>query len=172
MENTFGQNIIPENEAERLENLRKYKIIYTQSEPVFNELAALAATLYQVPLAMINFVDKNQVWTKANLGGKDGTETERGTSLCSLAILKESVTVFEDTLKEPILISNPMVAGEFGLRFYAAAPITTKDGFNIGVVCILDKKSRKFTAEDQEKLAGIARLVEIEIEKRISGSTI
>lgn len=172
MENTFGKNIIPENEAERLQNLEKYKIIYTQSEPVFDELAALAASLYQVPLAMINFVAKDLVWTKANKGGEDGVEVERGSSLCSLAILKESVTVFEDTLKEPILISNPLVAGEFGLRFYAAAPITTKDGFNIGAICILDKKSRKFTAEDQEKLAGVARLVEIEIEKRLSGNTV
>lgn len=168
MENTFGKNIIPANEAERLENLEKYKIIYTQSETVFNELAALAATLLEVPMAMINFVAKDMVWTKANEGGRDGGSVERGSSLCSLAILKESVTVFEDTLKEPILISNPMVAGEFGLRFYAAAPITTKDGFNIGVVCILDKQTRKFTDEDQKKLAGIARLVEIEIEKRIS----
>jgi GAF domain-containing protein len=172
LENTFGKNIIPENETERLENLDKYKIIYSQSEPVFNELAALAATLHGVPLAMINFVAKDLVWTKAYQGGEGGGQTERGSSLCSLAILKESVTVFEDTLIEPILMSNPMVAGEFGLRFYAAAPITTKDGFNIGAVCILDKKSRKFTEEDQEKLLGIARMVEIEIEKRVSGSTI
>jgi len=172
LENTFGKNIIPENEAERLKNLEKYKIIFTQSEPVFNELAALAATLHQVPLAMINFVAKDLVWTKAYEGVESAAEVERGTSLCSLAILKESVTVFEDTLKEPILMSNPMVAGEFGLRFYAAAPIKTKDGFNIGAVCILDKKSREFTDQDQEKLAAIAHLVEIEIEKRITGSTI
>jgi GAF domain-containing protein len=169
LENTFGKNIIPSNEDGRLSNLEKYKIIYSQPETVFNELAALAATLHQVPIAMINFIDKDQVWTKADQAGKDGAQVERGSSLCSLAILKESVTVFEDTLKEPVLISNPMVAGEFGLRFYAAAPITTKDGFNIGVVCILDKESRKFTKEDQEKLAGIARMVEVEIEKRISG---
>ena len=172
MENTFGKNIIPENEVERLKNLENYKIIYTQSEPIFNELAALAATLHKVPLAMINFVAKDLVWTKAYEGAEGLTKLERGSSLCSLAILKESVTVFEDTLKEPILMSNPMVAGEFGLRFYAAAPITTKDGFNIGSVCILDKKSREFTDEDQEKLASVARLVEIEIEKRIAGPTI
>ena len=169
MENTFGKNIIPSNEDGRLRNLEKYKIIYSQPETVFNELAALAATLNRVPIAMINFIDKDQVWTKADQAGKDGARVERGSSLCALAILKESVTVFEDTLKEPVLMSNPMVAGEFGLRFYAAAPITTKDGFNIGVVCILDKESRKFTKKDQEKLASIARMVEVEIEKRISG---
>ncbi len=168
MENTFGRNIIPQNEEERLENLQKYKILYTKSEAVFDQLAAVAATMLNVPLAMINFVDKDSVWTKSNQEGETGYELERGTSLCSLAILKDQITVFEDTLLEPCLMTNPMVADELGLRFYAAVPLTTKDGFNIGVVCILDKTTRAFTAEDQEKLEWIARMIEQEIEKRVA----
>lgn len=168
MENTFGRNLIPDNEEERLENLKKYKILHSKSESVFDQLAAMAATTFQVPMAMINFVDKESVWTKANQKGDNGGEVERGTSLCSLAILKDCMTVFENTLQEPVLMSNPMVAGEFGLRFYAAVPITTADGFNIGVICILDKEPRKFTDQDQKKLELLARLVEVEIEKIIS----
>lgn len=168
MENTFGINLIPENEKERLENLEKYKIIYSRSEPIFDQLAALTASTFQVPLAMINFVDKDRVWTKSNQQGNNGEQVERGTSLCALAILKDSVTVFENTLTEPFLLSNPMVAGEFGLRFYAAVPLTTGDGFNIGVVCVLDKETRKFTDEDQRKLEGMAALISAEIEKRVS----
>lgn len=167
MENTFGTHLIPENEEERLENLKKYEILYSKSEPIFDQLAALTATALQVPMAMINFVDKDLVWTKSNQQGDAGGQVERGTSLCSLAILKDCVTVFENTLTEPFLMSNPMVAGEFGLRFYAAVPITTADGFNIGVLCILDKRPRKFTAEDQKILEGLAGLVKSEIERRI-----
>lgn len=167
MENTFGRNIIPYDEVERLENLKKYKILYSKSEPIFDQLAALAATTLNVPLAMINFVDKDRVWTKADQEGGSGQEVERGTSLCSLAILKDRVTVFEDMMTEPYLVSNPIVAGESGLRFYAAAPVTTAAGFNIGVVCILDKESRKFTDKDQEKLEWIAGMVQAEIEKRV-----
>ncbi|KIO77706.1 serine/threonine protein kinase [Pedobacter lusitanus] len=166
MENTFGRNIIPQNEEERLENLKKYKILYTKSEPIFDQLAAVAATMLKVPLAMINFVDKDHVWTKADQQGDWGTEVERGTSLCSLAILKGEVTVFEDALAEPCLMSNPLVVGEFGLRFYAAVPITTAEGFNIGAVCIVDKKIRTFTPQDRKKLEWIAQLIQIEIEKR------
>lgn len=167
MENTFGRNLIPLNEEDRLENLKKYKILYSKSEPVFDQLAAMAASTLEVPMAMINFVDKDKVWTKADQKGETGNETERGTSLCSLAILKDCVTVFENTLTEPYLLSNPIVAGEFGLRFYAAVPITTAEGFNIGVVCIVDHKARRFSAEDQQKLEEIARLVEKEIERRL-----
>lgn len=167
MENTFGKNLIPDNEEERLKNLKKYKILYSKSESVFDQLVAMAAATFQVPVAMINFVDKDSVWTKANHQGDNGGEVERGTSLCSLAILKDSMTVFENTLQEPVLMSNPMVAGESGFRFYAAVPITTADGFNIGVICILDKEPRKFSTEDQKKLESLAGLVEAEIEQRI-----
>ena len=167
MENTFGRNIIPQDEEERLENLKKYKILYTKSEPIFDQLAAVAATMLKVPMAMINFVDKDHVWTKADQLGDSGHEVERGTSLCSLAILKGEVTVFEDALAEPCLMSNPLVAGEFGLRFYAAVPITTVEGFNIGAVCIVDKKTRTFSAEDRKKLEWVAKMVQVEIDKRI-----
>lgn len=167
MENTFGRNLIPENETKRLEDLNKYKILYTQSEPAFDQLAALAASTFGVPLAMINFVDKDKVWTKSKQCVEDGEPVERGTSLCSLAILKDCVTVFENTLTEPQLLSNPLVAGEFGLRFYAAAPITTAAGFNIGVICLLDKEPRAFSDEDQQKLEELAGMVREEIEKRV-----
>lgn len=110
MENTFGRNIIPDNEEERLENLKKYNILNSQSEPAFDELAILTAKEFDVPLAMVNFVDKDRVWTKTKHGVQSHDEVERGTSLCSLAILSDCVTVFENTLFEPQLISNPLVA--------------------------------------------------------------
>ncbi|WP_158798316.1 GAF domain-containing protein [Pedobacter sp. L105] len=168
MENTFGRNIIPQDEEARLKNLKEYKILYTKSEPIFDQLAAVAATMFKVPLAMINFVDKDLVWTKANQEGENGGEVERGSSLCSLAILKDSVTVFENILTEPFLLTNPMVAGEYGLRFYAGAPITTAEGFNIGVVCVADTVARQFTSEDQLNLESLAKLIQQEIQKRIN----
>lgn len=167
LENTFGKTIIPQNEEERLENLKKYKILYTQTDPVFDQLAATAAATFDVPLAMINFVDKDQVWTKANYE-KDGEGTpERGLSLCSLAILKDQVTVFEDFEIDPVWLSSPLFAGEHGFRFYAAAPIKTSEGFNIGVVCLIDTKPRKFTEQAQQQLEHIAETVRLEIEKRV-----
>ena len=168
MENIFGSSIIPKNEEERLENLKKYKVLYTQTEPIFNQLAASAATILGVPIAMINFVDKDNVWTKAAKDGEEiNTDVERGSSLCSLAILNDSVTVIEDFHLAPSLLSNPLIAGESGFRFYAAAPIKTSEGFNIGVVCVLDKEARKFTAEDKYKLESIADTIRIEIEGRL-----
>ncbi|MES2828270.1 MAG: GAF domain-containing protein [Bacteroidota bacterium] len=155
------------NEVGRIENLKKYKILYTAPEPIFDQLAAIAATMLDAPVAMINFVDGDKVWTKANQNGESGMEVERNTSLCSLAILNDKVTVFDDLQKQVSTISNPMVAGESGFRFYAAAPITTDEGFNVGSVCVVDRTSREFNIEEQNKLEWVAVLVRKEMNKRI-----
>ncbi|ALL04515.1 serine/threonine protein kinase [Pedobacter sp. PACM 27299] len=167
MENNLGGVLVSSNEEARLENLKKYKILYTKTEPYFDQLAAITATMMNTPIAMINFVDKDVVWTKADQHGQAGKEIERGSSLCSLAILNESVTVYEDLIQNPALVSNPLYLGESGLRFYAAAAITTNEGFRVGAVCIVDKKPRVFGEEDRKKLEKIALMVRLEMNKRI-----
>jgi len=163
-----AKDLIPLNEEARIENLKKYKVLYTKPEPIFDQLAAIAATMLNAPVAMINFIDRFVVWTKANQRGESGMETDRESSLCSLAILNEKVTVFEDIQKEISLISNPMIAGEHGFRFYAAAPIVTDEGFRVGSVCVMHQTSRDFSEEDQKKLAWVANMVRLEMNKRVS----
>src|SRR5688572_16439291 len=140
MENTFGINIIPANDQERLEALRRFQILDTPPEESFDRLAKLTAQIFNTPIALISFVAEDQVFFKANKGMGTSRYTSRGISLCALAILNRDVTVFENPLEEPCLLANPLVNGKFGLRFYAAAPLVTRDGFAIGSLCIVDKK--------------------------------
>ncbi|WP_316842207.1 GAF domain-containing protein [Pedobacter gandavensis] len=167
MENNTECVLVSTDEEARLENLKKYKILYTKTEPIFDQLAAITATMMKTPIAMINFVDKDVVWTKADQHGQSGQELERNQSLCSLAILNESVTVFEDLIQNPAMLSNPLFVGESGFRFYAAAAITTNEGFRVGAVCIVDKKPRVFGEEDRKKLEKLALMVRLEMNKRI-----
>lgn len=68
--------------------------------------------------------------------------------------------------EEPCLIANPMVTSSFGLGFFAGAPIKTSDGFIIGSVSIIDRKSREFSEADQYLLESLATLVVDELEER------
>ena len=163
----IGMDMIPPNEEDRLQNLKKYKILYTKSEPIFDQLAAITVTMLNTPIAMINFVDRHKVWTKANQIGEAGLEIDRQSCLCSLTILNERVIVFEDITKELHVNSNFLLAGDFGLKFYAAAPIVTNEGFNIGSVCIMDKIARTFSVSEQKKLTWVAAMVSMEMHKRI-----
>lgn len=168
MENSFGKNIIPQEDDARIEALKRYYILGTPPEDAFNNVAALAAKIFRVPVSLVSLVDKDRVYFKANFGMGQVKESVRGMSLCSLSILDAGVTVFENALEEPCLLSNPNVAGSFGLKFYAGAPLITSDGFRIGTLCIIDKTPRKFSASDREVLEGLAKVVMDEIELRRS----
>ena len=164
----IGMEMIPPNEEQRLQNLNKYNILYTRAEPIFDQLAAVTATMLSAPVAMINFVDRYKVWTKANQSGEAGLEIERHLCLCALTILQAGVTIFEDITKEIYHISGPPIEGEFDLKFYAAAPIITHEGFNVGCVCINDRIARTFSISERRKLEWIATMVSIEMHKRIA----
>ncbi|MET1055740.1 MAG: ATP-binding protein [Pedobacter sp.] len=167
MDNTFGKNIIPENEQERIEALKRYKILGSPAEHAFDHVAKLAARIFGLPISLISLVDSEEVYFKANVGMGNVKSASRGKSLCSLAVLDPEVTVFEDARIEPCLLANPLVAGEFGLQFYAGAPIITHDGMLIGTLCVIDKNPRTFTEHDRTILAGLARIVMDEIELRL-----
>ncbi|MCX2477636.1 ATP-binding protein [Pedobacter sp. MC2016-15] len=168
MDNTFGKNIIPENEHERIAALKRYKILGSPAENAFDHVAKLAAKIFAVPIALVSMVDTEEVFFKANVGMGKVRTTPRGISLCSLAVLDPEVTVFEDARIEPCLLANPLVAGEFGLQFYAGAPITTPDGMLIGTLCVVDKKPRTFSTQDRAILANLASIVIDEMELRLS----
>ncbi|WP_210465882.1 MULTISPECIES: GAF domain-containing protein [Rufibacter] len=166
MENTFGIPIIPDNEDERLAKLRSFNILDThREEGPFKHIASMAARMFNVPIALVNLVEDEYVHTKGN-EGLDVTEpVPRGTSLCSLAVLRQEATVFENALQEPCLLANPMVTGGMGLRFYAAAPLTTSDGYNIGALCIVDTEPREFSEAERKVLENLASVVMDNIER-------
>ena len=168
MENTFGINIIPDNDQERVEALKRYKILDTPPEDAFDNVASLATQIFKVPISLVSLVDAEQVYFKANVGMGKVRTMGRGVSLCSLAVMQEGVTVFENAKEEPCLLANPNVAGEFGLNFYAGAPITTFDGFRIGTLCIVDKTSRVFDENSRKIMESLARIVMDEIELRLA----
>lgn len=156
MNNTFGRDIIPSNDEDRLKALRSYDILNTAPEGIFNNLANIIARSFDTPIALISFVDAEEVFFKANVGMEGTDHVSRGISLCSLAVLEPEPTIFEDASNEPCLLSNPLVAGEFGLKFYAGAPITTPEGYRIGTVCVVDKKPREFSDADKDLLVKFA----------------
>ena len=166
MNNTFGKSIIPDNEELRLKALEYFNILNDLPDRYFTNLAHIIAAAFDTPIALISLVGEGTVFFKGNVGMEEVKKVDRGVSLCSLSILDSEPTIFNDALQHPCLLSNPLVAGEFGLRFYAGAPITTKEGFNIGTVCVVDKEPREFTQNERELLVHFAANAMEEIEMR------
>lgn len=92
----------------------------------------------------------------------------RDPGLCASAILSKEVYLVENAIEDPRCLTNPLVSGEFGLRFYAAAPLRTNEGHNIGTLCIIDKKQRYINEEQLEILQELAGVVVDEMELRLA----
>ncbi|MGZ8545654.1 MAG: GAF domain-containing protein, partial [Flavisolibacter sp.] len=167
-ENTFAIDIIPSNENERLAALRSYNLLNSPPEEAFQNLVNLVAEYFNVPIALISLVDEKEVFFKAGVGMDGVRKTSRGVSLCSLAILSDETTVIDNPAGDPCLMTNPLVHGAFGLRFYAAAPLITPNGYRIGAVCIVDKKERRFSQKHEEQLKRFSKIVMHEMELRFA----
>lgn len=121
-----------------------------------------------MPIALITLVDENRIWFKAKHGLTDVNEIPREPGLCASAILTDEVYLVENAIEDVRTLSNPLVQSEFGLRFYAGAPLQTRDGHNIGNLCVIDKKPRYLNREQIELLQDLAMVVVDEFELRLA----
>ncbi|MFI7320170.1 PP2C family protein-serine/threonine phosphatase [Streptomyces venezuelae] len=155
-------------EAARMAAVRRYDILDTPPDGAYDRVASLAARLFEVPVATVTIVDEDRIWFKATHGLEGVTEIGRDPGLCASAVLTDDTTVIPDTLLDPLACSNPLVAGPMGVRFYAAAPIITADGYRLGTVNILDTRPRELSEADAATLADLAAVVRDQLELRLS----
>ena len=157
-------------EERRIVALHRYELLDTPADGSFDDLTALAAKVFNVPIAIVSLVDADRIWFKSH-HGLEIEQIDRYPGLCASAILSDDVYLVEDAKNDPRCLANPLVAGEFGLQFYAAAPLQTADG-NIGTFCILDKRPRYINTDQKEMLRQMARIVMKEIELRLQSRTL
>jgi PAS domain S-box-containing protein len=159
---------VPANEAERLAALHRYKVLDTPPEAAFDRITNLAARLFNMPIALISFVDESRAWFKSCIGF--GTqEVPRDDTLCNFAVLANEPLIIPDARLDDRFACNPLVQSEPGVRFYAGAPLLSQDGFNLGTLCLLDSQPREpFTPEQQATLVDLAAMVMDELELRLA----
>ena len=154
-------------EGERLAELHRYEILDTPPEPAFDRIVSLAAAFFDVPIALISFVDRDRVWFKARHGW-EAQQAARDPGLCASAIAGDGVSVVPDTARDPVARNHPLVKDDHPIRFYAAAPLHTRGGHNLGTLCILDRRPRQLSTAQQETLAALGAMVVDEMENRLA----
>ena len=165
-------SLFPANEAERLAALHRYDILDTPTEVAFDRVTSLAARLFQMPTVLISLVDESRAWFKSSIGF-DASEVPRDATLCSFAVLTDEPLIVPDTYLDERFLGSPFVQCDAALRFYAAAPLLSHDGFNLGTLCMLDTVPHDpLTAEQEATLVDLAAIVVDELELRLSARQI
>ncbi len=150
---------LPDNEAMRLHALYRLNVLDTPREQNFDDIAQLAMSICNVPIAVVSLVDRDRQWFKSCIG-LDASETPRDLAFCAHAILTPAdLLIVENATLDPRFADNALVTGEPFIRFYAGAPLVTKAGEALGTLCVIDRCSRQLSSLQQSTLRLLANQV-------------
>ena len=135
-------------------------------DTAFEDIARMARDVCKTPIALVSIVDGDRQWFKARVG-LEASETPRIVSFCTHTIQRpDRVLVVEDATKDPRFADNPLVVGEPGIRFYAAAPLVMQSGLAMGTVCVVDTQPHQVDAAQLDELRFLASQVVHVLERR------
>lgn len=160
---------LPPNEQERLAALQRFQILDTPPEAAFDRIARIAKRVFGVPVAFVSLIDHDRQWFKACYGW-NAIPLPREVAFCAHAIIADEAFVVPDASLDPRFAANPLVTGELGVRFYAGAPLTSRDRHNLGTLAIADFVPRTLSDDEQATLRDlaeeVAQLFDQRLEKR------
>ena len=149
------------NEEARLNALRNLNLLDSAPSDSFDRLTRLASQLLAAPVSTISLTDRDRQWFKSRVG-VDLTEIPREQAPCAYAIEGRGVFVVPDLLADPRFVGSPLA--QAGIRFYAGAPLFTREGYGLGTLCVVDDKVRDLGKGERQVLLDLAGMVMSQIE--------
>jgi serine phosphatase RsbU (regulator of sigma subunit) len=150
---------IPADEADRLEDLRRLDILLTTPEEPLDNVTRRLAEIFDVPGAFISFIDEDTQYYKSEVGlpaqFAETRKEPRDISLCSYVVGTNEPLIVEDLTVDSRFRDSPGVL-QFGIHFYAGAPLRGDSGLAIGSLCIVDHRPRTIGPREQAMLQLIA----------------
>ena len=157
---------IPENESDRLLALERYDLMDSGEEEEFDAIARIAAAICQIPITLITFINSDRQYFKSHLG-TELNENSRAFSFCTHAIASgEEIMIVPDATMDDRFKENPMVAGPTGVVFYAGVPLINKEGFALGTLCVLDKKTHQLSDAQVDAMKSLSKQIVDKVELR------
>jgi len=153
-----------EDEVSRLRALAECRIVDSPPEEFFDDIANQAAYLCGTPIGFIGFIDSQREWLKAKVGW-EVTEIPRDQSFNALVLGNPHVLIVEDTAADRRFRFHPWVT-QSGIRFYAAAPVVTKEGYALGAISVLDRLPRSLPMGHRRILQTLANAIAAPLDLR------
>jgi diguanylate cyclase (GGDEF)-like protein/PAS domain S-box-containing protein len=168
-----GPAPLPANEAARLSALAAYEQAgATRRTAELDNIARLAATLTSTPIGLVSLVGRDEQRFAGNFGLEGVDSTGRDVSFCAHTILGDEPFVVPDATRDIRFEKNANVTGDFGLRYYAGAPIISPTtGLPLGALCVVDRTSRATTSPaERALLTDLAKMAATLIEQKMASS--
>ncbi|WGI25172.1 GGDEF and EAL domain-containing protein [Halomonas alkaliantarctica] len=148
-------------EQDRLFALRQLNLLDTSPSEGFDRITRMASQLLGLPIAAVSFTDENRQWFKSRVG-VEHWEIPREMAPCGEVCDASQILVIPDLIDSDHYRNSYLAKS--GIRFYAGAPLITREGHTLGAICVLDTQPREFSEQEQAMLRDLAALVMAQIE--------
>ncbi|MCW3493117.1 sensor histidine kinase [Microbacterium sp. SSM24] len=151
--------MITAQDATRRDTIADYRVIGLAPEPDLEGLVQLAATVCDVPTAVINIIDDRFQHQIAAVGFTAAV-CAREDSMCAQVFQDPGHVVVPDAREDERFARNPFVTGAVAsVRFYASSPLVTPSGIAIGTLCVFDEEAGDLDETRSRALALLAHQV-------------
>ena len=148
-------------EQSRLAALHRLKLLDSPTSESFDRITRMASRMFDLPVAAVSLTDSDRQWFKSRVGVEHDT-LARHKAPCSQVAVSGDVLVVPDLALDPDYCDSPLSEG--GIRFYAGAPLMTRDGYGLGALCVLGADPRAFSPAEVRSLQDMAAMVMSQIE--------
>ena len=139
---------------DRLDALARYDVDDLPIEESFDRLTDLIASHFDVGVAFIGLIERDEENFLA-CHGADWDRLTREQTICTHSMLQEDVMVVEDIANDARFNRNPQLEN-LGIVSYAGANMTTDDGHVVGQLCLIDFERRSYSADEKRDLQQFA----------------
>jgi len=151
----------PTIENTRIAALRKFGLLAGPPSEAFDRITRMAVQLFGLPQSTISFTDTDRVWFRSRVGVEHAW-VDRSRAPCASVTETNDLLVVSDLQAHPYFKHGRLAAS--GVRFYAGAPLRTREGYALGSICVKGMAPRAFTDAERATLADLAAIVMAQIE--------
>ncbi|MGI3903364.1 MAG: sensor domain-containing phosphodiesterase [Janthinobacterium lividum] len=148
-------------EVDRLNALQELAILDTPPSESFDRISRMASQIFDLPIAAVSLTDCDRQWFKSRVGVEHWS-IPREKAPCAQVAETRDVVVVEDLLQDPCYRESILASS--GVRFYAGAPLVTREGFGLGALCVLGTEPRTVTEQELRALQDLSAMVMSQIE--------
>ena len=157
----MSYSVCDHREEVRLDALYQLSLLDTSPSESFDRITRMASQIFGLPVAAVSLTDRDRQWFKSRVG-IDHWSIPRDTAPCAQVAATTQPLVIEDFQADPYYADS--VLGRAGTRFYAGAPLVTRDGHGLGALCVLGMAPRRASPAELAALVDLAAMVMAQIE--------
>lgn len=132
-------------------------------EENLGRITRLTCRVLETPMAAVSLLDENRQWFKA-AQGVTLTNAPRHHSFAERLVSGGDVLVVPDIARDGRFSTSPLLTLVPGLRFYAGVPLYADKSRYVGVLCVMDRKTRQLGACEWHMLRDLGALAQHELE--------